>query len=50
MGKENELALGEDDSDIEAEFSDGIDRYMLVELAGESKSLGSDDDELGWCE
>ena len=42
--EENEVALGEDDSDIETEFDDGI-RYMLAE--GESGSLGSDDEDLG---
>ena len=47
LGKENELAFGEDDSDVESEFTDGI-RYMLAELAGESGLLGLDDyDELG---
>jgi len=37
---ENEVVLGEDDSDIETEFTDGI-HYMLAE--GESGSFGSDD-------
>ena len=53
LGNENELAFGEDNSDIEIDFSDGI-RNMLAEQNGESGSLRSDYyDELGnidWCE